>query len=166
MHYQHVSTIQKEKAVDICQTLSMAQIYITKNKAPTRNSRKCLKYMARLERFELPTNRFVAWHSIQLSYRRSKKISILCFDFSQVKSYLPVPIALTARAVLETFLATFFQCTAPLLEALAITEVALIKAFCAKSTFSPAIAACTSLIAFFIRVRCARFLAAFFNSCL
>ncbi len=27
----------------------MSQIYITKNKAPTRNSRKCLKYMARLE---------------------------------------------------------------------------------------------------------------------
>lgn len=49
------------------------QFCVPKNKALTRNSRKCLKYLARLERFELPTNRFVACYSIQLSYKRLTK---------------------------------------------------------------------------------------------
>jgi hypothetical protein len=40
--------------------------------------------MARLERFELPTARFVAEYSIQLSYRRNVKARFygLCFGLS------------------------------------------------------------------------------------
>ena len=43
--------------------------------APSREPRKCLRKMARPERFELPTSWFVAMRSIQLSYGRSTAVA-------------------------------------------------------------------------------------------
>jgi hypothetical protein len=38
--------------------------------------------MVRPERFELPTTKFVAWYSIQLSYGRAVKL-LLCLDTTE-----------------------------------------------------------------------------------
>ena len=43
--------------------------------ASSREPRKCLREMARPERFELPTSWFVAMRSIQLSYGRSTAVA-------------------------------------------------------------------------------------------
>ena len=53
--------------------------------------------MARPERFELPTTKFVAWYSIQLSYGRSEPIIIpiksLSVNYVEwIFSYKVVPV--------------------------------------------------------------------------
>ncbi len=48
-------------------------VSVCRNKKRTYEYHKSLKFMARLERFERPTYRFVACCSIQLSYERVTK---------------------------------------------------------------------------------------------
>jgi hypothetical protein len=44
-----------------------------KGQAPSIHQKGLLRFMARPERFELPTPRFEAWCSIQLSYGRRRE---------------------------------------------------------------------------------------------
>ena len=48
---------------------------LRQEKGPSKDEPLTDWHMARLERFELPTARFVAEYSIQLSYRRLKLVS-------------------------------------------------------------------------------------------